>query len=59
MYAASLLDGLVGWMSRKGFGALAEVRGLLAVPSEGDVPARERAGYVTALRAANVGNGQW
>ncbi len=34
MYAAALLDGLVGWMSRKGFGALAEVRGLLAVPSE-------------------------
>jgi dihydroorotate dehydrogenase (fumarate) len=59
MYAAALLDGLVSWMSRKGFGTLAQVRGLLAMPPGADGSARERAGYVTALRAANVGNGQW
>jgi dihydroorotate dehydrogenase (fumarate) len=59
MYAAALLDGLAGWMSRKGFGTLAQVRGLLAMPAGADGSARERAGYVTALRAANVGNGQW
>ena len=59
MYAAELLDGLVSWMSRKGFGALTEMRGLLSVPAGADGSARERAGYVTALRAANIGNGQW
>lgn len=59
VYAAALLDGLVSWMSRKGFGTLAQVRGLLAMPAGADGSARERAGYVTALRAANVGNGQW
>jgi dihydroorotate dehydrogenase (fumarate) len=59
MYAAALLDGLVSWMSRKGFGTLAQVRGLLAMPPGADGSAQERAGYVTALRAANVGNGQW
>jgi dihydroorotate dehydrogenase (fumarate) len=59
MYAAALLDGLVSWMSRKGFGTLAQVRGLLAMPPGADGSARERADYVTALRAANVGNGQW
>jgi dihydroorotate dehydrogenase (fumarate) len=59
MYATLLLDGLVSWMSRKGFGTLAEVRGLLSVPSGADGPGRERAGYVTALRTANTGHGQW
>lgn len=59
MYAGALLDGLVSWMSRKGFGTLAQVRGLLAVPAGAGGSAQERAGYVTALRAANVGNGQW
>jgi dihydroorotate dehydrogenase (fumarate) len=59
MYATALLDGLVSWMSRKGFGTLAQVRGLLAMPPGADGSAQERAGYVTALRAANVGHGQW
>ena len=58
-YAAELLDGLVTWLSRKGFGTLAQVRGLLSMPAGAEGSARERAGYVTALRAANVGNGQW
>jgi dihydroorotate dehydrogenase (fumarate) len=59
MYAAELLDGLVEWMSRKGFATLGEVRGLLSVPAGADGAAQERAGYVTQLRAANLGNGQW
>lgn len=55
-YAANLLDGLTAWMSRKGFEDLARVRGLLAVPAEADAAAYERAGYVTAMRAANAGD---
>jgi dihydroorotate dehydrogenase (fumarate) len=54
-YAADLLGGLAAWMSRKGFDDLARVRGLLAVPAEADAAAYERAGYVTAMRAANAG----
>lgn len=54
-YAEDLLDGLRTWMSRKGFEDLARVRGLLAVPAEADADAYERAGYVTAMRAANAG----
>ncbi len=54
-YAADLLAGLTAWMSRKGFDDLARVRGLLAVPAEADAAAYERAGYVTAMRAANAG----
>jgi dihydroorotate dehydrogenase (fumarate) len=54
-YAAELLDGLSRWMARKGFQELDEVRGLLAVPHEADATAYERAGYVTAMRAANAG----
>jgi dihydroorotate dehydrogenase (fumarate) len=54
-YAAELLDGLSRWMARKGFQAVDEVRGLLAVPDEADAAAYERAGYVTAMRAANAG----
>jgi len=55
-YAADLLDGLTAWISRKGFADLARVRGLLAVPAETDAAAYERAGYVTAMRAANAGD---
>jgi len=54
-YAAELLDGLLRWMARKGFRSVDEVRGLLAVPPEADAAAYERAGYVTAMRAANAG----
>jgi len=54
-YAAELLDGLSAWMARKGFTALDDVRGLLAVPTAADRSAHERAGYVTAMRAANAG----
>jgi dihydroorotate dehydrogenase (fumarate) len=54
-YAAELLDGLTRWMSRKGFEDLDRVRGLLAVPPEADGAEYERAGYVSAMRAANAG----
>jgi dihydroorotate dehydrogenase (fumarate) len=54
-YAAELLAGLTGWMARKGFDSVDEVRGLLSVPAVADGAAYERAGYVTAMRAANAG----
>jgi dihydroorotate dehydrogenase (fumarate) len=52
-HATVLLEGLSEWMARKGFAAVGDVRGLLAVPSDGDEAAYERAGYVGALREAN------
>ncbi|HET9080233.1 MAG TPA: dihydroorotate dehydrogenase-like protein [Trebonia sp.] len=54
-HAAVLLDGLSSWMASKGFQRVDELRGLLAVPAGADGAAYERAGYVTALRAANAG----
>jgi dihydroorotate dehydrogenase (fumarate) len=54
-YSAQLLEGLETWMSRKGFETVDEVRGLLAVGREADAAEYERAGYVTAMRAANAG----
>jgi dihydroorotate dehydrogenase (fumarate) len=58
-HAGVLLDGLSGWMVRKGFAAIDEMRGLLAVPAHGDEAAYERAAYVSALRAANRAYGPW
>jgi dihydroorotate dehydrogenase (fumarate) len=54
-YATQLLDGLATWMARKGFAGVDELRGMLAVPPDADQAAFERAGYVTAMRAANAG----
>jgi dihydroorotate dehydrogenase (fumarate) len=54
-YAGVLLQGLQDWMSRKGFAALDEVRGLLAAPDAEGWAARERADYVWAVREANSG----
>jgi dihydroorotate dehydrogenase (fumarate) len=54
-HATALLDGIEDWMARKGFAAVDEVRGLLAVPLEADEAEYERAGYVGALRQANSG----
>ena len=54
-HATVLLDGLSAWMSRKGFQAVGELRGMLAVPADADEAAYERASYVSAMRAANVG----
>ncbi len=58
-HAGMLLDGLSDWMVRKGFAAVADVRGLLSVPADADQAAYERAGYVTALQAANQGHRAW
>jgi dihydroorotate dehydrogenase (fumarate) len=54
-YAAELLDGLSSWMARKGFQSVQELRGMLSAPPAADPAGRERAGYVTAMRAANAG----
>jgi dihydroorotate dehydrogenase (fumarate) len=54
-HAAVLLDGLSAWMARKGFTAVDELRGMLAAAPGGDAAARERAGYVSAMRDANAG----
>jgi dihydroorotate dehydrogenase (fumarate) len=53
-HATTLLDGLTAWMARKGFTAVDELRGMLAVPSGPDESEYERASYVSALRAANA-----
>jgi dihydroorotate dehydrogenase (fumarate) len=54
-YAASLLDGLTKWMTRKGFQTIGDLRGMLAAPAQTDQDAFQRAGYVRAMRAANAG----
>jgi dihydroorotate dehydrogenase (fumarate) len=54
-YAAELIDGLSTWMQRKGFRSVDDLRGMLAVPADADQGAFERAGYVSAMRAANTG----
>jgi dihydroorotate dehydrogenase (fumarate) len=54
-YAAELVDGLSAWMARKGFESLDQLRGMLSVPGEADEAAYARAGYVSAMRAANAG----
>lgn len=58
-HARTLLDGLSSWMSGMGFGSLAEVRGLLSVAAAANESAEERAGYVAAMQAADLGNGPW
>ena len=42
-------------MASKGFAALDELRGMLAVPPGTDETDYERAGYVGAMRQANSG----
>jgi dihydroorotate dehydrogenase (fumarate) len=54
-HGAVLLDGLSDWMAQKGFAAVDDLRGLLAVDPDVDGGAFERAGYVGALRDANRG----
>lgn len=59
-YAAVMLDGLSRWMRHKGYTGVDDFRGLLAVPVDADETARERGGYVSALRRANGANvGPW
>jgi dihydroorotate dehydrogenase (fumarate) len=52
-HATVLLDGLSDRMARKGFAAVDELRGMLAVPPGTDAAVYERTGYVGALREAN------
>ena len=59
-HATVLLDGLSDWMRRKGFAAVNDLRGMLAVPTDTDETLQQRAGYVGALREANSGSyGPW
>jgi dihydroorotate dehydrogenase (fumarate) len=59
-HATVLLEGLAAWMVRKGFATVDAARGLLAAPPETDDGHRERAVYVSALRAANTDlHGPW
>jgi dihydroorotate dehydrogenase (fumarate) len=58
-YAAVLLDGLSEWMVRKGYGSVREVRGGLALAGDPDQAGRERAGYVRAMRYANLTRVPW
>ena len=52
-YGVALLDGLCEWMARRGFAAVQELRGLIAVPVTGDETARECGDYLSALRQAD------
>jgi dihydroorotate dehydrogenase (fumarate) len=58
-HATALLDGLTAWMTRKGFRALHDLRGKLSRPAGHGEAARERAGYVDTLLAADRGGGPW
>ena len=58
-HATALLGGLTAWMTRKGFRALDDLRGRLAVPADQGEAARERASYVDTLRAADRDGGPW
>jgi len=49
-YAAELLDGLAAWLGRKGFGSVAEVRGLLS--TQAGLPVQGRSGYLSAIGQA-------
>jgi dihydroorotate dehydrogenase (fumarate) len=58
-YATELVGELTAWMNRKEFTSLGDFRGLLAVSAGPAAAARERAGYVRSLRAADRGEGPW
>jgi dihydroorotate dehydrogenase (fumarate) len=58
-HAMELVGELASWMNRKGFTSLSDFRGLLAVSAGPAAAARERAGYVRSLRAADRGEGPW
>ena len=58
-HATVLLGEFTTWMARKGFRTLDDLRGKLAVPADHGEAARERASYVTALYAADHGDGPW
>ncbi len=47
-----LVDGLEEWGTRRGYAAVSQLRGLLAVRADQDAAQYERTGYVAALRRA-------
>ena len=51
-YSAKLLDGLQTWMARTGHDSVDGFRGMLAVPTDAESNAYQRAGYVAALEKA-------
>ncbi len=51
-HAEVLLDGLTGWLQRKGFTAVSQARGLLAASAAGSAPGYGRAGYLQAIQDA-------
>jgi dihydroorotate dehydrogenase (fumarate) len=57
-HATVLLSEFAAWMARKGFHTLNDLRGKLSIPADHAEAARERASYVSALRAADRG-GSW
>jgi dihydroorotate dehydrogenase (fumarate) len=56
-HAAVLIDGLSEWLKRKGYSAVDDARGLLAVPAGDHGSAFERAGYLTAIEEASAAYG--
>jgi dihydroorotate dehydrogenase (fumarate) len=58
-HAMELAGELTAWMNRKEFTSLSDFRGLLTVSAGPAAAARERAGYVRSLRAADRGEGPW
>ncbi len=51
-HAAVLLDGLTAWMRRKGFGGVADFRGMLATTAGAAGPGYGRSGYLSAVAQA-------
>lgn len=51
-HVTTLVEGLSAWLDRHGFAGVADARGLLALPAEGDANASGRRGYVAAIHAA-------
>jgi dihydroorotate dehydrogenase (fumarate) len=48
-----LLDGLTAWMEHKGFGGIAEIRGMLAQTADVTRPDYGRPGYLSAVEQAS------
>lgn len=58
-HATVLVDGLSGWMARKGYTSVGELLGLLAPPADAGQAGTERAIFVRALRDANSAQLSW
>src|SRR5262249_29587782 len=51
-YFRTLVDGLTNWLEKRGFGSVAQVKGMLSLSSCADPAAFERANYVNMLATA-------